>query len=223
MVQPMGGHPACGSVFQAAEGDRRQRPLKPQRHLEAAVGEQAVVTEVDAHAEHMGADQRDDHPRPTEAPRQQGEQCQHMHRHDGEQILPMDRDPTDIPAGHAPENPSRGVGRGNRFCLEAARCWNRYRGGGLHSRPECDVEGTIGQSLTIIGLRGGSTRRRHRNRPRTGSRCGSQSLQPSASSLTGNDHCASVAAAGWAALASTFCTMLFRPRWIFAYSLSETT
>ena len=144
MVQPMGGHPACGSVFQAAEGDRRQRPLKPQRHLEAAVGEQAVVTEVDAHAEHMGADQRDDHPRPTEAPRQQGEQCQHMHRHDREQILPMDRDPTDIPAGQAPENPSRGVGRGNRFCLEAARCWNRYRGGGLHGQPECDVEGTIG-------------------------------------------------------------------------------
>ena len=93
----------------------------------------------------------------------------------------------------------------------------------MHGRPECDVEGAIEHGAVIIRLEEGSTSGRYRNGPRTGSRCGSQSLQPSASSLTGNDHCASGAVAGWAALASTFCTMLFRPRWIFAYSLSETT
>ena len=223
MVQPVGSHPACGSVFQTAERDRRQRPLQPEWHLEAAMGEEAVVTEVDAHAEHVGADQGNDQPRPAEAPRQQSKQCQRMHHHDREQILPMHRDPADIPAGQAPESPSHGVGRGNRFCLKAARYWDRYRGRGLHRRPACDVEGTIRRGIFIIGLRGGSTRRWLRDRPRISSGRRSQSPQPAASPPGGSHHGPFSAAAGWAALSSTFCTMLFLPRWIFAYSLSETT
>lgn len=50
------GHPTRGRVLQAAEGDRRQRSFEPERHFQAAMGEQSVVTEVDAHAKHVRSD-----------------------------------------------------------------------------------------------------------------------------------------------------------------------
>ena len=97
MVQPVGCHPAGGRVFQAAEGDRRQRPLQPQRHLEAAMREEPVVAKVDTHSKHVGADQGNDQTRPTEAPRQQREACEQVHRGDRNQVFPVDA----VSDGHA--------------------------------------------------------------------------------------------------------------------------
>jgi len=85
------------------------------------------------------------------------------------------------------------------------------------------TEGAIDHETVIIRLVECSTSGRHRAGLRKGSRHGSQSLQPSASLPTGSSHCPSADGEGGASFDSAFCTMLFLPRWIFAYSLSETT
>src|SRR5438309_1650452 len=48
VVQPMDGDPAGGRFLEAANAEQRQGMLQPARTGEAAVRQQAVVTEIDA-------------------------------------------------------------------------------------------------------------------------------------------------------------------------------
>src|SRR5215470_254111 len=78
VVAAVDRNPARRSVLQAAKPKERERVLEPFRAAEAAVGEQAMITEVNAeHAEHVVAHDRKDHAGPAEKPwhqRQQREQ-----------------------------------------------------------------------------------------------------------------------------------------------------
>src|SRR5262245_61511730 len=71
--------PARRGVLQAAKPQDRQRVLEPFRTSEAAMGEQPMVTEVNAeHAEHIVAYDRKDDAGPAEKPRRQRQQREQM-------------------------------------------------------------------------------------------------------------------------------------------------
>lgn len=90
VVQPVVGDPPRRRVLEGTEGERGERTLEPAWHREAAVREQAVVAEIDAErAEHVRADERENDPRPAEAPRQKGEAGEQVHAADRQHVLPV--------------------------------------------------------------------------------------------------------------------------------------
>ncbi len=90
MVEAMVGHPAGGRVLERAEGDGGERPLQAAGHLEAPMGQEPVVAEVDAEgAEDHRAREGEREPRPAEAPGNEGQAGQQMDGQNRDEVFPM--------------------------------------------------------------------------------------------------------------------------------------
>src|SRR4029077_4392487 len=91
MMPAMDRHPAGGGILQAADAQDREAMLEPFRAIEAAMGEQAVIAEVDAQgSEDITAGNRQRDPGPAEEPGQEGQQGDKMIADHADRIDPGD-------------------------------------------------------------------------------------------------------------------------------------
>ena len=133
MMKSMGGNPPGRRVLQRTKRDGGERPLEPERHSQAAMGEQPVVAEVDPQrTEDIDEQDHDRDSRPAEVPRHKCQECEQIDHRDRAQILPVNS------AG----SPTLGVAERGRQC-------SRYRG--IHKPASQEVSGTCGTNrLSVV-------------------------------------------------------------------------
>ena len=88
VMHPVDGHPLGRRVLQRALGEQRETVLEPLGQHEAAVSQQSVVAERDAHAVERHTENRQGHAGPAKEPGNEGGHREQVNRHDRDDVHP---------------------------------------------------------------------------------------------------------------------------------------